>query len=79
MPSCLVISSIGSALRIGSFCVEMRKPPTEIDWGFFISGETVTWPVGPAEDLEAMDKSTAEDHAVTLAKAGMWSIYRHIN
>ena len=67
MPSCFVISSIGSALRMGSFCVAMRKPPTEIVWGFFVSGETAAWPVGTAGCLEAMGRSTLSnlDHVVT--------------
>lgn len=41
MPSFWVISSIGSALRMGSFCVEIRNPLMVIELGFFASGETV--------------------------------------
>jgi hypothetical protein len=41
MLSFWVISSIGSALRMGNFCVEIRNPLMVIDFGFFASGETV--------------------------------------
>lgn len=41
MPSFWVISSIGSALRMGSFWVEIRNPLIVREFGLFASGETV--------------------------------------
>lgn len=70
MPSFLVISSMGSAFRMGCFCVETRKPCVEISLGLLASGETAACPRGAVDGVEYMLDHVAELELIAIRRYG---------